>query len=81
METLLWVACGKFPRLDYLEMGRRVEVLAGVSGAAALDEVHAHGDAVVVGVYARFVRWVAVPALVLAAAAVAAQIVPAHLVT
>ena len=62
-----------------LEVGGGMEVLAGLPGAPALDEVHADGDAVVVWVDRGLVGRVAVPAVVLAPAAVPAQIVPAHL--
>ena len=67
-------------RLDLgLQVGGRVEVLALLAGAAALDVVHAHGDRVVVGVDHGAVGGVGEAAVVLPAGAVAPLELPAHL--
>lgn len=59
-------------RLDLgLQVGRGVEVLALLAGAAALDVVHAHGDRVVAGVDHGAVARVREAAVCLAAGAVA----------
>lgn len=62
-----------------LQVGRRVEVLALLAGAAALDVVHADGDRVVTGVDHGTVAWVGEAAVGLAASAVAALELAANL--
>lgn len=62
-----------------LQVGRWVEVLALLAGAAALDVVHAHGDRVVAGVDHRAVARVGEAAVGLPASAVAPLELAAHL--
>lgn len=62
-----------------LQVRRRVEVLALLARAAALDVVHAHGHCVVVGVDHGAVGWVGEAAVVLTSCAVSSLVLPTHL--
>ena len=62
-----------------LQVRRRVEVLALVPAAAALDVVHAHDDRVLAAVHHARLQRVGVAAVVLAARAVAPLELPTHL--
>ena len=62
-----------------LQVGRGMEVLALLAGAAALDVVHAHSDSVVAGVDHGAVAWVGKAAVRLPASTVAPLELTAHL--
>lgn len=70
------VLCG----LDLgLQVRRRMEILALVARAAALDVVHAHDDRVLAAVHHARLYWVSVAALVLTPCAVAPLELTTHL--